>query len=81
VIKILLEKGAEVDARASNGTTALMLASQNGHTEIVKLLCEWGSDMTINTAIDNVDYTALKVANKMGRKDIVGILESIGAME
>ena len=58
-----------------------MPAAQNGHTEIVKLLCEWGSDPNIKATIDNVEYTALIVAKQMGSKDIVGILESIGAKE
>jgi ankyrin repeat protein len=78
-VKLLLEYGAELDVASNKGVTALMLASLNGHTEIVKLLCEWGSDVNISALLDNVEYTALKVAKDAGRKDIVGILESTGA--
>jgi uncharacterized protein len=81
IVKLLLDRNVALDVKAVNGTTPLMLASQNGYTEIVKLLCEWGSDVNIKTTIDNFEYTSLKVAKKMGRKDIVGILESTGAQE
>lgn len=88
VIKLLVEKGADVnvksaalDVKTTNGSTAIMPAAQNGHTEIVKLLCEWGADVNIKAMVDNVEYTALTVAKKLGQKDIVGILESIGAKE
>jgi len=37
------EKGDDINAKDSSGWTALMLASENGHTEIVKLLIEKGA--------------------------------------
>jgi ankyrin repeat protein len=81
VAKLLIENGADLDIKATDNSTALMPASQNGHTEIVKLLCEWGSDMNLNTMVDSEVYSALKLANTMGWKDITGILESIGMKE
>jgi ankyrin repeat protein len=81
VAKLLLENGADLDIRSANGSTALMLASQNAHTEIVKLLCEWGSDVNIKTSINHIDYSPLSIATMMERKDIEGILESVGARE
>ena len=38
VVKLLLEKGAQVDIQDSSGWTALMDAGLKGHTEVVKLL-------------------------------------------
>jgi ankyrin repeat protein len=43
MVKMLLEAGAEVNAKADNGWTALILAKRNGHAEIVRLLIEAGA--------------------------------------
>ena len=40
---MLLAKGADVNAKANNGATALMLAAQNGHKEIVEMLLAKGA--------------------------------------
>lgn len=45
VIKLLLEKGADIEAADSNGRTLLYRASLNGHDKVVKLLLEKGADM------------------------------------
>lgn len=78
-----LNNGADINAKdiVNHDITALMWASENGHRSVVKLLIEWGSDVNIKTSIDNIEYTALKLADEMGCKDIGGILESIGAKE
>ena len=44
-MKSLIENGANVNAKDKNGQTALMLASQNGYTEIVEYLAEHGADV------------------------------------
>ena len=38
VVKLLLEKGADVNAANKKGATALKLAQQKKHAEIVKML-------------------------------------------
>lgn len=45
VVKLLLERGAEVNAKQKSELTALHLASLKGHTEVVKLLLEHGAEI------------------------------------
>ena len=44
VAKLLIENGADVNAKDNDGVTALMQASENGHTEIVSLLKSAGAE-------------------------------------
>lgn len=57
VVKLLLEKGANVNAKGGDGSTALHSAAFLGHVEAVKLLLANGADKTIKkddgmTALD-----------------------------
>ena len=45
ICRLLLDKGAQVEARNINGCTPLLLADWNGHYEIVRLLCDRGADV------------------------------------
>ena len=40
-----MARGADVNVVDGNGDTPLMLATRNGHTDIVKLLVEYQADM------------------------------------
>jgi ankyrin repeat protein len=44
VVQLLLDSGAQVNAQASNGITALMLAHTTGQKEIIELLEKAGAD-------------------------------------
>lgn len=57
VVNALLDAGAEVNAAASNGTTALMIAAGNGRMDMVKLLKGKGAHMT---AVDEVTFVITK---------------------
>jgi ankyrin repeat protein len=61
----------DINAKASDGRTALMLASDNGHKEIVELLLKNGADIE---AKDSHGWTALMWASYHGRKEIVEFL-------
>jgi ankyrin repeat protein len=45
IVKVLLDAGAEVDARTSNDTTPLHQAAQEGHLDIVRELLIAGADL------------------------------------
>ena len=44
---ILVEHGANLDAVATGGQTALMINAANGHTSLVAFLLDKGADLTI----------------------------------
>jgi len=57
VVKLLLKKGADVNKKeAKEGITALMYATEKGHTGILKLLLDNGAEVN---AKDNDGMTAI----------------------
>jgi uncharacterized protein len=40
VVRLLLDRGADIDARDGEGHTALLVAGQGGHRDVVRLLVE-----------------------------------------
>jgi ankyrin repeat protein len=44
VVKLLLEKGAELESKDNNSQTPLSHAAEKGHEAVVKLLLENGVD-------------------------------------
>lgn len=45
VFRYLLEANADVNAQTQTGDTALTYACENGHTEVAKLLLQYGADL------------------------------------
>jgi tetratricopeptide (TPR) repeat protein len=76
VVKLLLEKGANVDEKNFTGGTALMAALEQGQTEILKLLLEKDADVNIKNVYG---VTPLGKAKEMGRSDIVEMLKNADA--
>ncbi|XP_048244847.1 uncharacterized protein LOC124124203 isoform X3 [Haliotis rufescens] len=75
IVKLLIEKGADVSA-AGCGDTPLLCACRGGHTDIVKLLIEKGADVSAAAA---AGYTPLSCACRGGHTDIVKLLIEKGA--
>jgi uncharacterized protein len=76
VIRALLQKGANVDARDRVGYTPLIRAAQAGHAEALKLLLEKGADPN---AKQSAGLTALMEAAGAGHANVVRLLVERGA--
>jgi ankyrin repeat protein len=69
---MLAKKGAEINARADSNQTALHVAAEGGHEEVVRALIE----LRANTGLkDDEGRTALDLARKKGHAKIVSLLE------
>ncbi|KAJ1328888.1 ankyrin repeat domain-containing protein 50 [Microdochium nivale] len=78
VVKLLLEKGAEIEAKDSEyGRTPLSWAAKNGHEASVKLLLEKGAD--IEAKDSEYGQTPLSWAAENGHEAIVKLLLEKGA--
>ena len=77
VVKLLLGKGAQVNAKTQTGATALMYASfLPENDEVVKMLLDKGADVHIKA---KNDVTALLLAGVAGDKKILELLKKAGA--
>jgi ankyrin repeat protein len=70
--KTLLDNGAEVDFRASDGRTPLILAAGKGDKDLVEVLLQAGADPSLT---DQGGQTAQAVAAAKGYNDIVELLQ------
>jgi hypothetical protein len=76
VIKLLLDRGAEVDRVDSNGFTALGWACRKGHVEVIKLLLDRGAKVD---RAGSDGSTALRRACHGGHVEVVKLLLEHGA--
>jgi ankyrin repeat protein len=77
VVKLLLEKGAELEAKDSYGRTPLSWAAEKGHDAVVKLLLEKGAELE---AKDNsYGRTPLSWAAEKRHEVVVKLLLEKGA--
>ncbi|MCJ1375188.1 hypothetical protein MMC20_006422 [Loxospora ochrophaea] len=78
VAKVCIEDHIQIDEKDRNGRSALYIASQNGHTNIVKTLLENGADVTIIRDVDpmvsQLGDTALHAASLFGHGGVVKLL-------
>ncbi|KAG9255716.1 ankyrin repeat-containing domain protein [Emericellopsis atlantica] len=77
-VQKLIEAGADVDAKDTDGLTPLMYACKAGHlgdARVVKLLLDAGADPR---ATDNVSYCAVSYAMAAGRPDFVRMVLAKG---
>jgi ankyrin repeat protein len=77
-VKVLLENGADVNAKDNDGGTALMWAARRGYVDVVVLLLVQRAD--VNSRNKNGE-TALMWAAREGNPDVVNLLKAHGAKE
>jgi len=71
MLQVLLENGAQVDARQIGGWTALHEAASRGDVEMVKLLKRYGADISIKS---DDGKTARELAIEKGHENILQLL-------
>jgi ankyrin repeat protein len=49
ICRLLIDKGAQLEAKGSGGRTPLHWAAEQGRVEIVRLLCDRGADVEAHT--------------------------------
>jgi len=76
-VELLLEAGANINAKNDKGQTALHVAVDSADGDIVELLLSKGAD--INAKDDESGFTALHHAAKSGNKDTAEMLIAKGA--
>ena len=76
VSRLLLEHGANVNARSHNLSIPLHIAAQNGRVEVVRVLLEHGTDAN---APNKTQSTPLHVAAQQGEVEVVRVLLEHGA--
>lgn len=76
--RALLDGGADVNAVASGGATALIRAASGGRGATAKFLLDRGADIN---ARDGFGRTALRAAREAGHADVAALLEKSGARE
>jgi ankyrin repeat protein len=76
VVKLLLDKGADVNAQGGDHGNALQAASVKGYEQVVKLLLDKGADVNAQGG----DYdNALQAASVQGHEQVVKLLLDKGA--
>jgi ankyrin repeat protein len=74
--RLLLEAGADVNARQTGGYTPLHAAAQNGDRALVDLLLARGADLAATT---DDGATPLALAERAGRTEVAALLRARGA--
>jgi ankyrin repeat protein len=75
IVRILLERGAAVDAESPNRNTPLMMAARYGKEDSVKLLVAKGADLK---RTNDLNMTAADCARSAGRDWLAALLSKPG---
>ncbi|XP_044740048.1 serine/threonine-protein phosphatase 6 regulatory ankyrin repeat subunit B-like [Chrysoperla carnea] len=75
IVKLLLERGAEVDSKTKYNITPLYLSAQRGQQEIIETLLKFGADINCRNMGGN---RALHIASQFGHVKVVTTLLEYG---
>jgi len=73
VVRLLVERGADVNAQDEEGRIALIHATEGGNTEVVQILLDKGADRSVK---DRNGHTALMIAEVRDRVQIAELLKN-----
>jgi uncharacterized protein len=73
VVKLLIEAGADMEAKNRDGDTALIWALYSGKAEASQLLIDAGADVNVR---NQMGKTAFDYAEKLGRPDIIACMKT-----
>ena len=73
IVRMLLEAGADVNARQNGGFTPLHSAAQNNNAAMIRLLLEYGADPL---TVDDTDKLPVDYADRDKFPDITDLLET-----
>ena len=77
-VRYLVESGANLNGRATEGFTALHLSAAHGRTENIRLLLRKGADVNV---LSDKGWTPLLLATKRGQIGAVQVLRCAGALD
>ncbi len=76
-VRLLLRRGADVNAPQGDGMTGLHWAAKNGDAEVAAMLLDAGAFVEVVTRLG--DYRPLHLAARTGSAEVVDLLLSFGA--
>ena len=68
IVRLLIERGAEVDSRDDAGHTPLHEASRSGHVEVARALIDYGADIN---ARDRYQWTPIHTSANEGHDELL----------
>ncbi|MGB2697168.1 MAG: ankyrin repeat domain-containing protein [Candidatus Zixiibacteriota bacterium] len=74
IVTLLLDSGADIDARDGLGRNALMSACSGRSMAVIETLIQRGADINVKIMYNNKEYTTLTLAALYGFKDFVDYL-------
>lgn len=80
LVRILLEKGANPDLTEFSGFTPLAVSAEEGHSDTVVALLEYGAQVNLQTDAGSGGWTALCIAAEFDHPEIVKLLVDAGAL-